>query len=167
MTHPLLLSARNGQPDVLKLLLGYVELPFVLFRAAIDGFDALFASVEQDHPACIEILKNFGVSLEERTSADNEILREATPLHLAAYYSRIDAANMLLKLGADPNSRDINGMTPLHIAVLRKQHAIIELLVAANADPFVLDKSGNTPAAFCRSGDPKIISALVNPCTLR
>jgi ankyrin repeat protein len=160
---PLLLACRNGQSDVAKLLLDYCDSDFVHFRAEIDGFDALFASVESDRPDCVRLIHEYGVSLEERTSEDNAILRSATPLHLAAYYGRHSSAQLLLQLGADPNSRDANGMTPLHIAVLRKHHPIIELLINKKADPFIVDKSGNPPASFAR--DPKVLALLVNPLT--
>lgn len=158
---PLLLSCRNGQTEVAQLLLSYCDMEFVLFRAAIDGFDALFASVEADRPECVRLLFDYGVSLEEKTAPDNEIIQEATPLHLAAHYGRLESASLLLELGADPNSRDINGMTPLHTAVLRKHLQIVELLLSSNADPSLTDKMGNTPSAFSR--DPEVLALLVNP----
>jgi ankyrin repeat protein/uncharacterized protein YegL len=97
------------------------------------------------------------------TAEDNAILQSATPLHLAAYYGRHASAKTLLELGADPNSRDVNGMTPLHIAVLRKHEPLVELLIGSKADPFITDRSGNSPAAFSR--DPKVLALLVNPVT--
>jgi ankyrin repeat protein len=160
---PLLIACRNGQTDVVKLLLDYCEPELVQFRASIDGFDALFASVESDRPDCVRLIHEYGVSLEERTADDNAILQSATPLHLAAYYGRHASAKTLLELGADPNSCDINGMTPLHIAVLRKHGLLIELLIGSKADPFVTDRSGNAPASFSR--DPKVLALLVNPLT--
>lgn len=40
-----------------------------------------------------------------------------TPLHLAARYSRADAARRLLASGADANAQDQWGRTPLHSAI--------------------------------------------------
>ena len=158
---PLLIACRNGQAEVVKLLLGYLDDNFVKFRAKIDGFDALFASVEADRPDCVRLVAEYGISLEERTDEDNEILQKATPLHLAAYYGRTESASVLLELGANPNSKDISGRTPLHIAVLRKNTPIIELLISSNADPFAVDDTGNIPSAFTR--DPDVLKLLVNP----
>ncbi|OHT10611.1 hypothetical protein TRFO_20016 [Tritrichomonas foetus] len=160
---PLLLACRNGQTDVASFLLNYIDLDFVLFRAKIDGFDALFASVEADRPDCVRVIAEFGVDIEEKTDKENEIVSEATPLHLAAYYGRTASASVLLELGANPNSKDANGMTPLHTAVLRKQMQMIELLISKNANPYSTDNFGNTPAAFSR--DPHVLNLLVNPIT--
>lgn len=157
-----LLCCRNGQTDILKLLLGMVDPEFVDHKAHIDGFNAIFASVEADRPECIESLHEYGVSLEQFTDKDNEILAGATPLHLAAYYGRTASARKLLELGANPNCRDIAGRTPLHIAVIQKQPALIGLLRSNGADITALDDMNNAPAVYCR-GEPELRKALVDP----
>lgn len=158
---PLLLACRNGQTDVAKLLLQYYDNEFILFRASIDGFDALFASVEADRPECVRLMLENGVPVDEKTDKDNEILQEATPLHLAAYYGRYESAKVLLEFGADTNARDVNEMTPLHIAVMRNQKQIVELLIKENANPNAFDKVGNTPASF--TSNREILDILINP----
>lgn len=40
-----------------------------------------------------------------------------TPLHLAARFSKTEAAKHLLEAGGEPNAQDCNGRTPLHAAV--------------------------------------------------
>ena len=158
----MLLCCRNGQPDILSLFLNYVEPEFVNRKAQIDGFNAIFACVEANRPECIGVLKDYGIDLEQFTDADNQILPGATPLHLAAYYGRTDAARKLIELGANVNSIDINGQTPLHIAVFQGQLSIISLLRNSKADLTVRDKLGNTAASYCRNRS-EIRDVLVNP----
>jgi hypothetical protein len=130
--------------------LNYSEPEFVDRPAHIDGFNALFASVEGNRPDCIGVLKEYGVSLSQTTAADNQILPGATPLHLAAYYGRTEAARKLIELGANINALDINGQTPLHVAVFQGQLSIITLLRASKADLSIRDKLGVTAASYCR-----------------
>ena len=85
---PLLIACRNGQCEVAKLLLQYYDKDFILFRAKIDGFDALFASVEKNRFDCVKVILENDVDVNEKTDTNNEIIAESTPLHLAAYYRR-------------------------------------------------------------------------------
>ena len=50
-----LLCCRNGQSEVLSLFLNYVDMDFVNMPAHIDGFNAMFASVEANRPECIQV----------------------------------------------------------------------------------------------------------------
>jgi uncharacterized protein len=158
-----LLCCRNGQPDVLSLFLNSVDPAFVNRVAEIDGFNALFASVEANRPECIKVLHEYGINVNEQyTARDNIILGGATPLHLAAYYGRVEAANALLQCGANINAIDlINGQTPLIVAVMQGNAAIISMLRSAGADVTIQDLSGNTAASYSRDND--IRELLVNP----
>jgi ankyrin repeat protein len=158
---PLLIACRNGQCEVAKLLLQYYNKEYILFRAKIDGFDALFASVEQNRPDCVKLILDNGVPVDEKTDTNNEILAESTPLHLAAYYGRYESAKVLLDYGSDTNAKNINRMTPLHLAVMRNHEKIVELLIKYNANSNVYDMVGNTPASYTRNKN--IIYILSNP----
>jgi len=136
----ILICCRNGQHAVLEVLLRYVDLAFVNRVAHIDGFNAVFAATEADRPECLELLLAFGVDFSQRTAADNEILADATPLHLAAYYNRLKAAEVLLRV-ADVDARtttcgadDTSSFTPLQIAVIFDNTDMIPLLIAAGAN---------------------------------
>lgn len=150
-----MLACRNGQPEILEFLLQYTPPELVRFRAKIDGFDAVFASVEGNRPECLKVLSNYDATLlaDNWTDLNNEIIAGATPLHLAAYYGRVEAAKMLLSLGADANARDkVNQQTPLHVAVIQAQPAIVTLL-KSKTDLSLRDKAGQTAASYARSDE--------------
>jgi ankyrin repeat protein len=158
----ILLCCRNGQWEVLKFLLNYVDEEFVDFKAHIDGFNAIMASAEQNRAECIRVLFEYGVNIDQVTADDNAILARATPLHIASYYNRGDAVRMLLKLGADPNKADLNGFTPLHIAVIQGHVDIVKSLRRGGADMTTKDSSGNSAQSYCRNR-PELRKVLIDP----
>jgi ankyrin repeat protein len=157
-----LICCRNGHHEVLELLLTYVDETFVNRKAHIDGFNAIMACAEQDRADCIRVLHEYGIALDQQTDDDNQILKRASPLHIAAYYGRLAALGALLQCGANPNIADLNGQTPLHIAVVQGNVDAIRLLRSKGADCAIADLSGNVPMAYTR--DRKDVrKALIDP----
>ncbi len=82
------------------------------------------------------MLADYGVALLQFTADNNEILPGATPLHLAAYYGRVDALRQLLALGLNVNIVDrVNGQTALHVAVVRSAVRVPLVLENKFGDP--------------------------------
>ena len=75
-----------------------------------------------------------------------------TPLHLAAYYGHVEVAQMLLKSGAEVNSRNLDGRTPLHLVPApsyargegNQRPSLISLLVEYGAEVDSRDANGAT-----------------------
>ncbi|HBS06603.1 MAG TPA: hypothetical protein DEA96_16660 [Leptospiraceae bacterium] len=66
-----------------------------------------------------------------------------TPLHLCVELGREDLVDALLNLGADPNSRDRDGVTPLNLCKsFSGTGEIAAKLRAAGGDPLLVDKTG-------------------------
>jgi ankyrin repeat protein len=68
-----------------------------------------------------------------------------TPLLFAARDGLLDAAKVLVEVGADINAPDPNGITPLNMALTNGQLAVAQLLVDEGADPQRADWWGRTP----------------------
>ncbi|XP_072844714.2 neurogenic locus notch homolog protein 4 [Pogona vitticeps] len=86
-----------------------------------------------------------------------------TPLHLAARYSRADAARRLLASGADVNARDQWGRTPLHSAIAADALGVFQILLRQRQTD--LDASahdGSTPLILAtRHGVENMVEELV------
>jgi uncharacterized protein len=70
-----------------------------------------------------------------------------TPLHLAAFFGRTDAARILLDAGADVHAVSRNSLanTPLHAAAAGKHSDVAMLLLAHGAQADTTDAGGYTP----------------------
>ena len=90
----------------------------------------------------VEIRKGYRVPLLCALLQDSvyQVEFESEPLGLP--YDAAQAAQMLLRNGADPNIRDHIGRTPLHYT----SHALAQhYLLQAGADPKLADEDGNLP----------------------
>lgn len=92
---------------------------------------AIYAAAIQGDTGVIEALVAGNRSLAVALSEDGW-----TPLHLAAFYGREEAARFLLNKGAVVNARSTNAMqnTPLHAAAAGRHAAVIKLLLDHGAN---------------------------------
>jgi uncharacterized protein len=65
------------------------------------------------------------------------------PLHKAAIWGDIEAAQVLLENGADINAAGEDGDTPLHRAVAGQHPKMVEFLISRGADVTVRNRYGN------------------------
>ena len=86
--------------------------PLMIASCSGGGLETGNSEEEEDAPAVISDFIYQGASLHNQTDRTGE-----TALHLAARYSRSDAAKRLLEASADANIQDNMGRTPLHAAV--------------------------------------------------
>ena len=100
----------------------------------------------------------------ERASIDEGGSDGFTPLHLAAYFDRLEVARLLLERGADRNAVALNEMrvTPLHSAVSARHRDMVGLLLAHGASPNAVQHGGWTPLhAAARAGDEAVVDMLL------
>jgi ankyrin repeat protein len=87
-----------------------------------------------------------------------------TLLHLAAFFGRQDAVELLLASGAETDGRATGWMTgtPLHSAASSGNVAIVRTLLAAGADPTARQSGGGTALhAAAQNGDPRMAEMLL------
>jgi len=143
-----------------------------LFEAIRAGDSSRVAALVAADPA----LEIFAAAIQgdtarlEESIAGNRSLVSAistdgwTPLHLAAFFGKIDAARLLLNKGAQPNARSTNEMnnTPLHAAAAGQHAAIVKLLIDRGASVDARQQGGWTALhAAAQHGDLETARALV------
>lgn len=90
------------------------------------------------------------------------LLSSATPLHLATWAGKDDAASKLLEYGADVNISDANGWTPLHHAAQKGNSKTVKLLLDEGADTNACTNEGATPLLLAvASGCADVVDELV------
>ncbi|HLX45699.1 MAG TPA: ankyrin repeat domain-containing protein [Bryobacteraceae bacterium] len=127
---------------------------------AADPSLAIFAASIQGETARIEELLSANRSLVSALSSDGW-----TPLHLAAFFGKLEAARLLLNKGAQVNARSTNPMQnmPLHAAAAGKHSEIIKLLLDHGASANARQHGGWTPLhAVAQNGDVDSAKALLS-----
>jgi len=74
-----------------------------------------------------------------------------TPLHCAAFYGRINAAEFLLARGADVNAVNKKGKEPIHCATYGRRIKSVVFLLSQGANVNAEDFKGNTPLHIAAS----------------
>lgn len=78
-----------------------------------------------------------GMDVHAKTSGGG-----TTALHFAVLGGMQTMVQLLLRHGADPNTKNTAGETPLHLAVARKNSYIVALLLADGADANITNRQG-------------------------
>lgn len=141
------LAAENGHLGVLKVMIQHgVDLSFPASR----GRTALCLAAHVNEAEAIEVL------IEAGSSVEAEDINGARPLHAAAATLSLGAAVVLLRHGAQVNSRiPMYPLTALHLAAMNagRQGAaeMVDVLLRSGADETVTNEDGFTAAE--RAGD--------------
>lgn len=82
----------------------------------------------------IKYLQSFlnGLPNPRDVSIFRDDLMGSTALHWAVFHGNIEAVELLLKAGANPNATNLNGVTPIQYAIYQKQPEIFRLLLGNN-----------------------------------
>ena len=101
--------------------------------------------------------------LEHEASVDSKTDLGATPLHVLLHHSGdLEAAQILLEGGADPNIQPMNSERPLYTALKKGPPGLVQLLLNHRADPEARDDINETLLHTASIiGDPKVAQGLL------
>jgi ankyrin repeat protein len=136
------------------------DLARVAELVAADPSLDVFAAAILGDTAKLETLLTGNRSLVGLMSSDGW-----TPLHLAAFFGKVDAARLLLNKGAIVNARSTNQMEnmPLHAAAAGRHWELVKLLIEHGAPVDARQHGGWAPLhAAAQNGDLEIARILVD-----
>jgi ankyrin repeat protein len=139
---PLMVSAKNGDGDMLDFLLqkgASIQLVDTQFQSTAVHFAAEAGSIY-----CLKVLQKSGASFSVKNKNGN------SPLHVAALNGKEDVFMFLLDSvpKKEVEEKDKRGVTALHLAAFSGSSTIIKTLVKSNLSINVQDTNGNTPLHF-------------------
>ena len=145
------------------------------------GESPLMAALDRGHHDVVDALIDAGAEIDvfaaaatgriadlRRQLTDDRVNAYAydgwTPLHLAAFFGRLDATRALLEHGADVQAVSRNSMenTALHAATAGKHTEVSLLLLAHGADPFRIDMGGYTPLEIAKQNQLETVVAAIS-----
>lgn len=117
-TTPLLIAVKNGDRDMVALLLDKGAYP----RAGTGGDAVLHIAVYTKRFDIAQLLLDKGADINVKNPLG------LTPLHYAVYHATPKEVELLIKRGADVNARDNEGKTPLALAKGYDRDEVVKLL---------------------------------------
>ena len=145
---PLIIAARDGKLDFVKVLLRYeanIEARGTIKISSgeiVDGCTALWIAASNGHLAVMRLLVEQNADVDARTSTNS------TPLRAAAFTAHLDIVRCLVENGADVNARNIFRSTPLMIACYYGHIDVASYLVENGSDIDLENHNGDTSLHF-------------------
>ena len=149
ITTPLIIAARNGNLDAVKILLRYkanIEARGTLKAIngeVIEGCTPLWAAALAGHLDVVELL------IERNAEVDSRTLTDSTPLRAAAYDGSLDIVSCLAEHGTE---RSKYGGTLLMITCYNGHMNVATYLVEHGANIHLQDKNGDTCLHYAAEG---------------
>ena len=140
---PLIIAARNGHLNSVKILLKYgadieVRVTLKIGDIVVEGCTPLWAAAFTGHLDVVKLLIERNADVDGRTSTGS------TPLRAAAHEGHLDIVRCLVESGADVNARSQYKGTPIMAACDYGHLSIISYLINKGAFVDLQDTDGKT-----------------------
>lgn len=133
---PLWFAVREQRPEIVRFLLENGASP----NKEIDWVSSIVGQAAEGDPGVLRQLLEAGADPNIR-SGD---FQKMTPIHHASLSGKIENIDVLLKYGADINSRDSGGVPPIMTATAFRQFDAVTHLLESGADPLLSNQYGGT-----------------------
>ena len=159
---PLIIAARNGHLNSVKILLGYgadIEARGTLKTGieVIEGCTPLWAAASFGRLDVVKLL------IEQNADVDGRTSTGSTPLRTAAINGHLDVVRCLVESGADVNARTITENTPLIVACYHGHLNVVIYLIDKGAFVDLQNKDGSTALhVAAQRGHLEIVSQLLD-----
>ena len=149
---PLIIAARDGKLDFVKVLLRYEANIEARGTIKIDGeviedCTALWIAAAKGHFDVVRLLIEQSAEVDSRTSVGS------TPLRAAAFDGHLDIVRCLVENGADVNARNNFNSTPLMITCYKGHPNVASYLVKHGANINLQDNKGESCLHYALDGD--------------
>ena len=140
---PLIIAARDGKLDFVKVLLRYeanieARATIKIDGEAIEDCTALWVAAAKGHFDVVRLLIKQNAEVDGRTSSNS------TPLRAAALHGHLDIVRCLVENGADVNARTNFGSTPLMLTCYKGHLDVASYLVKHGANVNLQDIHGRS-----------------------
>ena len=140
---PLIIAARDGKLDFVKVLLRYeanieARATIKIDGEAIKDCTALWVAAAKGHFDVVRLLIEQNAEVDSRTSTNS------TPLRAAAFMGHLDIVRCLVEKGADVNARNNFNGTPLMVTCRNGHLDVASYLVKHGANINLQDNEGSS-----------------------
>lgn len=160
---PLLIAARNGKDNVIKMLLSKFAINIeqegdVKFDGyLIEGASALWVAAGAGHLKVVKVLVQAGADVNHPTKT------RSTPLRAASFDGRLDIVKYLIEHNANVHLANKYNNTCLMIAAFKGHLDVAKCLIEKGADPNQKAHCGATALHFSSEcGHVRIVEELLN-----
>ena len=148
---PLIIAARDGKLDFVKVLLRYeanieARATIKIDGEVAEGCTTLWIAAANGHFDVVRLLIEQNAEVDGRTSSNS------TPLRAAAFDGLLDIVRCLVENGADVNARTNFNSTPLMLACYKGHPNVATYLVKHGANINLQDNEGRSCLHYASKG---------------
>ncbi len=133
------------------------ENPELLNTFSTDGFTLMGLATYFGHFSMVKLLLEKGAN--PNIPSNNKF--KVAPIHSACSISNYAITELLIKNGANVNSKQLQDYTPLHSAVHNGKIELVELLIDNGADVNAKTEDGRTPLSIALEKEFKELADLI------